>query len=183
MAPARRPGRVLAMTNLMAHPTSTALVDALRNACVGEVTGPGDAGYDTARQAWNLAADQRPAAVVRAALLADLAATVRVAREHGLRVAPQGTGHGAGALGPLDAAILLRTDELRGVSVDPQARVARVQAGAQWNDVLAESAPHGLAPLAGSAGMSASSATTSAAASPSSRASSGSRRGTSSRPP
>ncbi|MBO9533197.1 MAG: FAD-binding oxidoreductase [Solirubrobacteraceae bacterium] len=136
------------MTNLVA----SAPVDALRSACAGDVTGPGDAAYDAARQAWNLAADQRPAAVVRAALLADLAATVRVAREHGLRIAPQGTGHGAGALGPLDAAILLRTDELRGVEVDPVAQIARVQAGALWDDVLAKSAPHGLAPLAGSAG-------------------------------
>ena len=32
----------------------------------GDVTGPGDEGYDGARQAWNLVADQRPAAVVHA---------------------------------------------------------------------------------------------------------------------
>ena len=39
-------------------------VEALRARVDGEVYGPGDDGWDRARQAWNLAADQRPAAVV-----------------------------------------------------------------------------------------------------------------------
>ena len=39
-------------------------------------------------------------------------------REHGLRVAGQGTGHGAVALGPLDDAILIKTERMRGVEVD-----------------------------------------------------------------
>lgn len=136
------------MTNLIA-PTH---LDALRTAVHGTVSGPGDPDYDVARAAWNLAIDQRPAAVVRAAGIDDLCATVRIAAAHGLRVAPQATGHGAGALGPVDDAILLRTDGLRRVTVDPVARTARIEAGAQWNDVLAQSAPHALAPLAGSAG-------------------------------
>ncbi|MEH3053500.1 MAG: FAD-dependent oxidoreductase [Patulibacter minatonensis] len=131
--------------------TSTPL-DHLHAAVSGIVTTPADAGYDAARAAWNLAADQRPAAVVHAAGTADLVATVRAAAALGLRVAPQATGHGAACLGPLDDAILLRTDDLRGVAVDLDAQTVRVQAGAQWADVVAASAPHGLAPLAGSAG-------------------------------
>ena len=38
-------------------------VEALRSRLYGEVYGPGDAGWDEARRAWNLAVDQRPAAV------------------------------------------------------------------------------------------------------------------------
>ncbi len=120
--------------------------------CSGALVTPGDAQYDGARQAWNLAVDQRPLAVLRADGIADLVAVVRFAREHGVRLAVQATGHGAGAVGPVDDAILVRTDGMRAVSVDPAQRTARIAAGAQWNDVLAQTAPHGLAPLAGSAG-------------------------------
>lgn len=136
------------MTNLMhSHPVAQ-----LADHCRGPVTLPNDPGYDAARQAWNLAADQRPLAVLHAEGIDDLAAVVRFAVRNGLRVAPQATGHGAGALGPVDDAILVRTDRMRSVSVDPVARTARIAAGAQWNDVLARSAPYDLAPLAGSAG-------------------------------
>src|SRR5215213_9425756 len=107
----------------------------LRAALAGDVTGPGDEGYDGARGAWNLVADQRPAAVVHASSEADVAAVVRFAVEHGLKVAPQATGHGAVALPPLGDAILLRTERLAGVSVDQAARSARVEPGAKWGPV------------------------------------------------
>lgn len=57
---------------------------------------PGDDDYDQARQAWNLIIDQRPDAIVRPESAADVAAAVRYATRHGLRVAAQGTGHNAG---------------------------------------------------------------------------------------
>ena len=77
----------------------------LRSAVAGDVTGPGDEGYDGARGAWNLVADQRPAAVVHASGEDDVAAVVRFAAEHGVKVAPQATGHGAVAGGIATEAI------------------------------------------------------------------------------
>src|SRR5215472_10830576 len=71
--------------------------------------------YDQARQAWNLAVDQRPAAVVFPESADDVASAVLFAREHGLRVAAQGTGHSAVTLGPLEDTILVRTDRMREV--------------------------------------------------------------------
>ena len=62
---------------------------------------PGDERYDVARRAWNLAIDQRPAAVALPGSAAEVAAAIRYAAERGLRVAAQGTGHGAVTLGPL----------------------------------------------------------------------------------
>src|SRR5262249_16993338 len=109
-----------------------------------------EAGYDQARQAWNLAVDQRPAVVVEAGSAADVAQAVRFARAHGIRIAPQGTGHGAGPLEPLVGAMLLRTTRLRAVHIDPAARTARAEAGAVWPDVTVPAAQHGLAALAGS---------------------------------
>jgi hypothetical protein len=117
----------------------------------GTVLAPGDAGWDEARLAWNLAVDQRPAAVARPHSAADVQAIVDFARERGLRVAPQGTGHNAHGLeGKLAESILLKTDRMRGVTIDPDARRARIEAGALWMDVTAPAAEHGLAALAGS---------------------------------
>jgi hypothetical protein len=111
---------------------------------------PGDARFDDARRAWNLAVDQRPAAVAFPESAAEVAAAVGYAAERGWRVAAQGTGHNAGPLGPLADTMLLRTDKMRGIRIDPQARTARVQAGVVWLDVVQAAARHGLAPLAGS---------------------------------
>jgi hypothetical protein len=41
-------------------------LEALRAAIAGQVFVPGQAGYDQARQAWNLAVDERPSVVVAA---------------------------------------------------------------------------------------------------------------------
>jgi FAD/FMN-containing dehydrogenase len=97
---------------------------ALRAAIAGQVFVAGQAGYDRARQAWNLAVDQRPSVVVEAESASDVAQAVRYARARGMRVAPQGSGHGAAPLEPLDGAMLLRTKRMRQVRIDPAARTA-----------------------------------------------------------
>ena len=117
----------------------------------GTALSPGDDGWDAGRQAWNLVADQRPAAVVLAGGVDDVRATVDFARERGLRVAPQSTGHAASGIASLDDTILLRTLQMNGVEVDAEARRARVEAGALWGAVGARAAEHGLVGVHGSA--------------------------------
>ena len=68
----------------------------------GVIVMPEDADWDDARLAWNLAVDQRPAAIARPRNTAEVAEAVTRARAEGLRVAPQATGHAAAAMGPLD---------------------------------------------------------------------------------
>jgi hypothetical protein len=111
---------------------------------------PEHAGFDEARRAFNLTIDQRPAAVAFPESPQDVADAVLFARDFGLRVAAQGTGHNAGPLGPLEDTILVRTDRMRGVSIDPVRRTARVEAGTLWLEVVEAAAKHGLAALAGS---------------------------------
>jgi FAD/FMN-containing dehydrogenase len=115
-----------------------------------EFLAPGDPGYHEARRAWNLTVDQRPTAVAVARTAKDVVEAVRLARSRGLRIAPQGTGHGAAPLEPLDGVLLLKTSRMRRVQVDPAAGTARVEAGAVWQDVTVPAAEHGLAALAGS---------------------------------
>ncbi len=128
----------------------TTVDDRLRGLCAGAVHLPGDPGYDAARTPWNVAVDQRPAAVAYPADADEVSAVVRVAAACGLRVAPQGTGHNAGPLGRLDDVVLLRTSAMTGVHIDAENRVARVQAGVLWADVVEAAAEHGLATLHGS---------------------------------
>jgi FAD/FMN-containing dehydrogenase len=97
----------------------------LRTAVTGDVFAPGDHGYDGARRAWNLTTGERPAVVVAAGSAAGVVQAVRWARSRGMRIAPQGTGHGAAPLEPLQDAMLPRTVRMRGVRIDPAARTAR----------------------------------------------------------
>src|SRR3954447_21641391 len=108
--------------------------DDLRDLCGGAVALPGDEGYDAARQAFNLAVDQRPAAVAFPADAREVAAVVRYARGAGLRVAAQSTGHNANPLGSLERTILVKTSGLGGVEIDPTRRIARAGAGVVWED-------------------------------------------------
>ncbi len=125
---------------------------ALRGLCGGAVHLPGDPGYDDARMPWNVAVDQRPAAVAVPRNVADVVEVVRAAVAAGLRVAPQGSGHGAAALGDggLDDVVVVRTTGLARVSVDPVAGTARAEGAALWQEVVEAAAPHGLAALHGS---------------------------------
>jgi FAD binding domain-containing protein/berberine-like enzyme len=134
----------------LSAPTAAEALDVLSGLVAGAVVRPGDADWDEARRAWNLAVDQHPAAVVVPESAEDILAAVQAARAAGLRVAPQGTGHNAAPLGDLSDTVLLKTHRMRGVEVDPVARVCRVEAGALWGDVVPVVAEHGLTALSGS---------------------------------
>lgn len=113
---------------------------------------PGEPAYDALRLPWHRAHDQRPAAVAEPSSVDDVVALVTAAGDLALRLAPQGTGHGALPLAQHDLGdvVLARTSRLDGVAVDATARRVRVGAGVRWGAVVAATAPHGLAALHGS---------------------------------
>jgi FAD/FMN-containing dehydrogenase len=111
---------------------------------------PTDTGWDDARRAWNLAVDQRPAVVALPRTVDDVVDAVDYARTLGLKIAVQGTGHGAPGTA-LDGTMLVNTSRMTGVEVDPTGRTARVAAGTIWADVVDAAVPHGLTALHGSA--------------------------------
>jgi FAD/FMN-containing dehydrogenase len=111
--------------------------DVLRGLCGGAVHLPGDAAFDEVRVPWNLQVDVRPAAIAYPAFPSEVADVVRAAASVGLKVAPQGTGHGAPPLaGRLEDAVLLRTSAMTELHVDAERRTARVGAGVRWGDVV-----------------------------------------------
>ncbi len=116
----------------------------------GRLSAAGDGAYEDDRLPWALIADQRPAAVVFPSDAEDVQAIVRFARDAGLRIAAQGTGHGAPPIGNLSGAILVKTTQMTGVEIDEEAGRARVQAGTLSRDVLNAAAGCGKAALCGS---------------------------------
>jgi FAD/FMN-containing dehydrogenase len=120
--------------------------------CAAPVHLAGRPTYDGARMPWNVAVDQRPAAVAEPRTADDVAAVVRAARASGLRVAAQGTGHNAGPLADQDLGdvVLVRTGALDDVTIDPARRVARVGAGVLWDAVIEAASRYGLTALHGS---------------------------------
>ncbi|TQF65439.1 FAD-binding oxidoreductase [Rhodococcus spelaei] len=129
--------------------SAPSIVERLDAATAGPVHGPGDSGFDLSVAAFNSATVHRPAAVVVAAGAADVAAAVGIAAGAGLSVAVQSTGHGAAAVGP--ESILINTQLLDFIAVDPQSRTATVGAGVRWQQVLDAASPYGLGGLCGSA--------------------------------
>jgi FAD/FMN-containing dehydrogenase len=99
---------------------------------------------------FNTSVEIRPAAVAYPRDVREVVAAVRHARDHGLRVAPQATGHNVSAYGALDDALLVDVRHLQDVSIDPGAQRVRVGAGVKWERVSPELSEHGLAGLHGS---------------------------------
>jgi FAD/FMN-containing dehydrogenase len=110
----------------------------------------GDDDWDDARSAFNLLTDQRPHEIAIPADERAVAAAVLDARERGLRVAVQATGHNAAPLGSLAGTLLLNTSALAGVSIDAAARRVRVGAATRWEEVTPRLSELGLAALHGS---------------------------------
>jgi len=127
-------------------PTVVSRADPLRGLCGGSVQLPGDPAYDMARSPWNLQTRDFPAAVAYPAFPDEVAEVVHAAAAAGLRVAAQGTGHGAPPLeGRLTDAVLLRTSAMTDLDVDADRRTVRAGAGVLWGDLADAAGRHGLA--------------------------------------
>lgn len=132
----------------MREATDKVLVKRLRRELPGMVFSAADAAYREMLGGFNLAVEHRPDVAVTADSAADVERTIKTAAEFGTAVHVIGGGHGA--LAGIDGGVALLTRDLRGVTIDPAARTARVLAGLRWADVIEAAAQSGLAPLAGS---------------------------------
>ncbi len=116
----------------------------------GRLVTPADPDWDATRQVFNLRTDLRPSAMVLPRDVSDVVAAVAYARAHGLRVAPQATGHNAAPLGSLDDTLLVDVRKLQEISIDTGAQRVRVGAGVKWERVAPQLSDFGLAALHGS---------------------------------
>ena len=114
----------------------------------GAIRLPGEAEYDVQRKSVVPTVDSRPLLVAEAYSRTDVQAAVWTAREYGVPIAVQATGHGTRV--PADGGILLKTTPMTTVLIDPERRIAKVAPGARWGAVLDAARQFGLAPLSGS---------------------------------
>ncbi|MFA9431108.1 FAD-binding oxidoreductase [Egicoccus sp. AB-alg2] len=125
------------------------LLEDLRAVVRGDVITRDDVAYEEARTVRNAMHDRHPLAVVRARDVADVIATVRHARDHGIELAVRAGGHAVAGFGTLDDGIVLDLQPMKGIRVDPMERTVRVQAGCTWGDLDHATHAFGLATTGG----------------------------------
>lgn len=97
---------------------------------------------------WDRANDPHagtPLAVVQATCTADVQTAVRFAAAHRLPVVPRGAGSGlSGGSSAVDGCLVISTERMREITVDPATRTAVVEPGLFNAEVKAAAAEHGL---------------------------------------
>ena len=83
----------------------------------GEIVGRDGPGYEEHRKVWNGSIDRRPALIARCAGVADVMASVRFGRKHGLPTAVRSGGHSFPGLSVADDAFLIDLSLMKGVRV------------------------------------------------------------------
>jgi FAD/FMN-containing dehydrogenase len=114
----------------------------------GPVFLPGDDGYTEEAGVYNLKLLLEPALIVGVTSEADVQAAVRFAAERQMPVAVKNTGQQV--VRPGHGALMISTRRLDAVTIDPDNRTARIGPGVHWEQVIAEAAKFGLAPMNGS---------------------------------
>lgn len=124
-------------------------VDPLAAHLRGRMVLPGDPAFDRLRRVMSAKVDRRPAAIVRCAAADDVRHSVEFARRQKLSLAVRGGGHSLPGHSTCDGGLVLDLSGLKGISVDPQERVARVGGGVVAGELDRATAPHGLATVLG----------------------------------
>src|SRR5437764_4727695 len=127
----------------------TPSAEALRAVFSGEILAPDDAGYDDARRVHNGLIDKRPTLIARCRNTADIVDAVNLTRDNGLEVAVKGGGHNVAGRATISGGLLIDLSLMKGIHVDPAARVARAQGGVTWGEFNRETQLHGLATTGG----------------------------------
>ncbi len=120
-------------------------VQELRDSLRGKLIRPGDPDYDEARIVHNGMIDKRPALIARCTGAADVVDAVNFARENQLLVSVRGGGHNVAGHAVNDGGLVIDLSPMKGIQVDPKARVARAQGGVTWGELDRETQLFGLA--------------------------------------
>lgn len=150
--------QIKTLQNTATHLPPSTLED-LRQPLQGEVLLASDTGYHDARTLWNGMIDKQPAAIARCTGTADVIHAVNFARRHNLLLSVRGGGHNVAGNALCDDGLTIDLSLMKGIHVNPAARVARVQPGVRIGELDHETqifglaTPNGIVSLTGIAGL------------------------------
>jgi hypothetical protein len=108
---------------------SKEVYSSLRRRFKGDLVRPGDSGYEDARAVWNGMVARTPGLVARCTDIADVQSAVRAASEAGILTAIRCGGHSLAGFSTCDGGLVIDLSRMRQVTVDPEARRARIAGG------------------------------------------------------
>jgi FAD/FMN-containing dehydrogenase len=118
-------------------------------ALTGPLLQPGDAEYDQTRAIWNGMIDRSPGFIARCAVAADVAAAVSLARKAEILVSVRGGDHSAAGNAVCEGGLMIDLSLMKGITIDPETRTARVEPGVRWAEFDEAAQRHGLATTGG----------------------------------
>jgi len=95
----------------------------------GDLVRPGDTGFEDARAIWNGMVARKPGLIARCADVSDVQSAVRAASETGILTAIRCGGHSLAGFSTCDGGLVIDLSRMRQVTVDPEARRARIAGG------------------------------------------------------
>lgn len=95
----------------------------------GDLLRCGELGYEEARTIWNRMVARTPRLIARCADVSDVQAAVRAASQIGILTAVRCGGHSLAGFSTCDGGLVIDLSRMRQVSVDPEARRAKIAGG------------------------------------------------------
>jgi FAD binding domain/Berberine and berberine like len=108
---------------------SEEIYSSLRQQFKGELLRPGQSGFEDARAIWNGMVAKTPGLIARCADVSDVQSAVRAASETGILTAVRCGGHSLAGFSTCDGGLVIDLSRMRQVTIDPEARRARIAGG------------------------------------------------------
>ena len=116
----------------------------LRRRFKGDLLCPGENGYEDARVIWNGMVARSPGLIARCTDVSDVQNAVRAATETGILTAVRCGGHSLAGFSTCDGGIVIDLSRMRNVTIDPEARQARIAGGCLLGSIDAATQKAGL---------------------------------------
>jgi FAD/FMN-containing dehydrogenase len=108
---------------------SEEVYSSLRRQFKGDLLRPGENGYEDARAIWNGMCARTPGLIARCVDVSDIQSAIRSARALRIPTAVRCGGHSLAGFSTCDHGLVIDLSRMRQVTLDPEARRARVAGG------------------------------------------------------
>jgi FAD/FMN-containing dehydrogenase len=125
-----------------------------RNKFSGQLILPGDAAYEAKRWSGviNPTMDRHPALIARCKKEEDVLRSVEFGWQNQLEIAVRSGNHSNMGWGTCEKGMVIDLSQMKGITVDATKKTAAVSTGVTAEEILAATAPYGLAPVLGQCG-------------------------------